>query len=594
MCRIYGYFNATVPPDELMDVAASQRHGGPDGMGLLHGPGWGLGTNRLATVDLHGGAQPYDLDGQITAVFDGEIYNHDALRSRLIRLGYQIADRRPGGIIPALYREYGESFLEMLDGMYAVAVLDRRGRPKLLLATDEIGAKPLYYRWDPATRSLHFSSELPALFGFRAVGRTLWEPGLDSYLASKAPFGTQTMFEEIEVLPPATTMRCTLGDTPRFTRRLRPVPATAPTVTAIAERLRAEVSRLLVADVPVCVITSGGLDSGLVTSFAGEHGPVHSFNIAYRGSWPFDERHYARKVAEHAGTVHHQIEVDPADFPALIEKTVGHLGQPNADPITLSTYALFTAVRDAGFKVALTGDAGDELFGGYARMRAALADVASGADWYSRYLDRLAVLPARRRRSLYTDAYRRFVEDIPAIPVAALDRLRDGAGTVLRRITEFEIDYRLPAYHLRRVDHLSMARSVQVRLPFGQRGVVDLGRALTDELRIRDGKVKWALHAAAAGLLPDEVLRREKQPFTLPVTAMLAPGTPLWEFARDALAPDRLRAAGQLAPRAVEDLFATQAARPDDTTALTIWALMIHEVWRERHGAPLPVGVVAA
>jgi asparagine synthase (glutamine-hydrolysing) len=585
MCRIHGYFNAAVAPNELRAVAALQRHGGPDSTGAARGPGWGLGANRLAIVDLDGGAQPYELDGgRITVAFNGEIYNHDVLRERLRRQGYTFADRCDGGIIPALYDAYGEDFVEHLDGMYAVAVLDRRqAPPKLVLATDESGMKPLYYRWDRAGRALRFASEIPALTGFRSPAPSAWAPGLDAYLATKTPFGEQTMFEDIQVLPPAATLRCTLGGTPRITLRGRaavePLDDLGSAAGLVRERLREEVGRLLVADVPVAVITSGGLDSSLVTALAAERGPVHSFNIAYKGEWPFDERHYARLAAARAGAEYHQVELDPAELPSLVEDVVWHLGQPNADPITVSTHALFTAVRDAGFKVALTGDAADEVFGGYARMQAAVRATAAGKDWYPGYVDVLGI-PAARRHALYTADYRALVANHPPIPPAALDALRTGSGSALGRILEFELGHRLPAYHLRRVDHLSMAASVEVRLPFCQRSVVDAGRALADDLRIHGGQVKRTLYRAAAGLLPDEVLDRPKQPFTLPITAMLAAGTPLWEYARDVLAPGRLRDAGQLDPAAVAGLFTRQADRPDDTTALTLWALMTHEVWR--------------
>ena len=588
MCRIYGYFNATVSANELRTVAALQRHGGPDGRGSARAPGWGVGNNRLAIVDLDGGDQPYELNGRITVVFNGEIYNHDELRNHLRGLGYTFSDRCDGGIIPALYATYGESFVDWIDGMYAVAVLDQRDEPTLLLATDHMGMKPLYYRWDPVARSLHFSSEIPALHAFGAVSTDMWTPGLDAYLASKTPFGEQTMFADIRVLPPATTMVCAFDQEPRLYRRRSPADEPrAADETAVAadvhDTLRAEIERLLIADVPTTVITSGGLDSSLVTALASEsNGDLHSFNIAYTGSWPSDERHFASQVAERAGTIHHQVEIDPATFPSLIEDVVWHLGQPNADPITLSTYALFSAVHDAGFKVTLSGDAADEVFGGYSRMRAAADAAAEGRPWHDAYLDQLAVLPAKQRRLLYTEEYRAHLREFDPLPGEATERLLEGGRSVLERITDFELEHRLPAYHLRRVDHLSMASSVEVRLPFCQREVVRLGRRLPDRMRIRDGKVKRVLYSAAEGRLPDQVLNRPKQPFTLPITAMLAPGWPLWDFAREVLHDHRLRHAGQLAPQAVQDLFAAQQARPNDTTALTIWALMVHEVWAEQ------------
>jgi asparagine synthase (glutamine-hydrolysing) len=596
MCRIYGYFNTEVSPSEVRTVAALQRHGGPDSNGTVRSDGWGLGNNRLAIIDLDGGAQPYRLHDRITAVFNGEIYNHGVLRARLRGFGYEFPDRCDGAIIPALYDHYGESFVDEIDGMYAIAILDGRAEPTIVLATDHVGMKPLYYHWDPVARSLRFSSEIPALLGFRAPARTIWEPGLDSYLATKAIFGEQTMFADIKVLPPAGMMRCVLGAAPilvtRPMDRGRAFDDLDQAGAFVREQLRTEVRRLQVADVPVAVITSGGLDSSLVTALAAEDRRPHSFNIAYRGTWPFDEREYARLAAERAGAVYHQVQLDPATLPRLIEDVVWHLGQPNADPISVSTYALFEAVHAAGFKVALTGDAADEVFGGYSRMRAASDAVTTGAPWLSGYLDELAVLPADRRASLYTDDYRALIGETVTIP--GVEELSTGPGTVLQRITEFEIRHRLPSYHLRRVDHLSMASSVEARLPFCQRAMVALGRALPDRLRIRDGAVKRTLYAAAGGLLPDPVLSRPKQPFTLPITAMLAPASPLWEYARDILTPRRLRSTGQLNPTVVDALFRAQSERPEDTTALIIWALMVYEVWREQFHGHMRIAMGAA
>jgi asparagine synthase (glutamine-hydrolysing) len=347
----------------------------------------------------------------------------------------------------------------------------------------------------------------------------------------------------------------------------------------------------------VAAITSGGLDSSLVTALAARaQAGLHSFNIAYTGDWPFDERAYAAEVARAAGTVHHQVVVDPSSFPELLSDVVWHLGQPNADPITLSTFALFRAVRDAGFKVALTGDAADEMFGGYARMTEAVT-APCGPGWIDTYLDRLAAVPAALRAGLYTDAYAAAVADRgPALPHGLLTTLRHGPGTRLQRVCAVEQRYRLPAYHLRRVDHLSMASSVEARLPFCQPSVVRYATTLTDEHRITGGGVKRALYAAADGLVPDSVLNRPKQPFTLPITAMLQPGSALWDLARDALAPAVLRADGRLRPETVQGLFTEQANNPSDRNSLTLWSLMSHQMWREQFfgrsapSAPAPWG----
>ncbi|WP_018683710.1 asparagine synthase (glutamine-hydrolyzing) [Actinokineospora enzanensis] len=588
MCRIFGQFDAETTPHELRTVSALLRHGGPDAQTRLDGPGWGLGATRLAIMDLDGGSQPYVL-GDIVAVFNGEIYNHRALRRTLLERGYPIPDECDGSIIPALYAEYGPDLTAHLDGMYALAIVDLRGEPRLLLATDDVGMKPLYYRWDAVGRRLHFASELPALLSFRDVDAVPSETGLDDYLATKTPFGENTQFRGIHVLPPAATATVTRADGLRVGRRTARVGAaethTVHTTDAVAaakqlqELLREEVRRLTLADVPISVVTSGGLDSSLVTALASEHVPeLHSFNIAYRGTWPHDERGFATEVARRHGTRHHQVEIDPRTFPELLSDVVWHLGQPNADPITLSTYALFRAVRDAGFKVALTGDAADELFGGYDRVRAALrAD-----DWIPDYVRSLSAIPRVRRLALYTPDYRAFVTEQGTAEDRITQHLRSSTLSRLDTITEFEIGARLPAYHLRRVDHLSMASSVEVRLPFCQPSVVSYARSLPATLKVTPERGKQVLYDAAAGLLPDSVLNRPKQPFTLPITAMLTPGEPLWDLAVDLLTPHRIRAGGQLDPDAVAGLFRDQVERPADDSALAIWSLLIHELWLDQ------------
>lgn len=610
MCRIYGSFNAHSSDQELNSVATLLHHGGPDAQSFTREAGWALGNNRLSIMDPEGGSQPY-RHGRITVVFNGEIYNHEELRARLARRGFHFADRCDGSILPALYLTYGDRFTEQLDGMYSVAVLDLRTSPRLVLATDDSGMKPLYYSWDAPSGRLHFASEIPALLGFSEVTADEDEFGLDSYLTSKTPFGDRTMFHGINVLPPAATAVVGRHEPLRITTR--PMGHTGGPGLDVSRTLRDaggelgsllahEVSRLLIADAPVAAITSGGLDSSLVTALAARavsamSGPsaLHTFNIAYTGNWPGDERAFAAEVAAAVGTVHHQVEVDPSTFPELLSDVVWHLGQPNADPITLSTFSLFRAVRDAGFKVALTGDAADELFGGYSRMQAAVeSDECS--DWAQTYLDHLAAVPRSLRERLYTGEYAAGLRaQGPGLPAGLTETLAHGEGTRLQRICAVEQQYRLPSYHLRRVDHLSMASSVEARLPFCQPAVVRYAATLPDWHRIMPGGgVKRALYRAAEGLVPSSVLNRPKQPFTLPITAMLTPGQRLWSMARDVLSPATLRADGRIRPDTVESLFAEQAERPSDSGSLALWSLMSHQMWRQQFFTPASVRGLAA
>ncbi|MEU6733235.1 asparagine synthase (glutamine-hydrolyzing) [Streptomyces physcomitrii] len=591
MCRIYGHMGGGASPEDLRLTGAALRHGGPDGHYLDEGGGWALGATRLAVMAPDQGAQPY-RHGPVRVVFNGEIYNHRALRAQLARDGYHIADRCDGAVLPALYHRYGLSFTEHLDGMYALAVLDLRAEPKLVLSVDESGVKPLYYHRD-RQGGLSFASEPGALGILCGAGARLRPEALDTYLTTKTPLGPRTVFTDITAMEPAETLVVTPGRPPRPYRRRAPaVPALpAGSLTEAADGLRsllrAETGRLAVADAPVAAVLSGGLDSSLVTGLLAREIPgVHCFHIRYRGSWPADESGHARTAARAFGARLHEVVLDPARIPEELPRTVRSLGQPNADPITVSTLALFRAVREAGFTVALTGDAADELFGGYDRTRAA---VTAEGDWAGDYVRALAAVPPALRAALYHPEYRALLRGTTTAEQELLRRLRGRDGDRLAALTEIETGLRMPAYHLRRVDHLSMAGAVEVRPPFCQRSVTGAARQLPDHLKVHGGVGKRVLQEAARGLVPESVRTRVKQPFTLPVAAMLTPGTPLFDYAREVLAPSELRlSAPELDPAAVARLLDRQAAAPDATSALAVWSLLVFELWRREAGRPLP------
>ncbi|MFF7181896.1 asparagine synthase (glutamine-hydrolyzing) [Streptomyces sp. NPDC008121] len=610
MCRIFGSFAAGAArpePAELSAVSARQRHGGPDEHHVLGGPGWSLGCDRLAVTDPRGGRQPYRLPHLpgILAVLNGEIYNHAELRRHLAARGHRFPDRCDGTVLPALYAEYGPAFADHLDGMFAVAVLDLRAGtghgPRLLLAVDDMGMKPVHLHHDPADGSTRFASEIPALLAFDGVRISPREDTLDTVLATRTPFSARTALDGIDVLPPGATAVVRPGRPPLVRRR---APHRAPAGDAPASAgdaqdvLRREVRRLVRAEVPVCAITSGGLDSGLVTALAAEYAretdapPLHTFHLTYRGTWPGSESAYARSVARRARTVHHEVAVDPDELGSLLTRTVRHLGQPNADPIALSTYALFRAVRQSGFTVALAGDGADELFGGYDRMRAAL-DAPAGADWAGAYTDALSAAPRMLREHLYTPGYRAFIAERGSAADRIEQELRSaeavGAGR-LEAMTAFETRWRLPAYHLRRVDHLSMAWAVEARMPFCQPSVVSYARSLPPEAR----RGKRALYEAGRELLPAAVLNRPKQPFTLPIAALLTPGSPLLDTVRELLSPARLVLGGRLRADRVGRLLARQLERPSQQDALALWGIAVHELWSDVvQGMRIPVGCAA-
>ncbi|MFE1790118.1 asparagine synthetase B family protein [Streptomyces sp. NPDC059525] len=587
MCRIFGSLSAAPArpdPAELAAVSSRQRHGGPDEHRVLSGPGWSLGCDRLAVTDPRGGSQPYRLAHLpgITAVLNGQIHNHTELRRELAARGHRFPDRCDGTLLPALYAEHGPDFARRLDGMFAVAVLDLRAEPRLVLAVDPLGIKPLHHHQGP-DGTFRFASEIPALLAFDGVRTAPREDSLDTVLSLRSPVSSHTALEGIGLLPPGATAVVRPGRAPVVRRRPPAREAPEPAGGDVRDLLRGEVRRLARADVPVCVLTSGGLASGLVTALAAEYAretgapAPHTFHLGLRGRWPGAEHTRARQVARHTRTVHHEVALDPSELPSLLTRTTRHLGQPDADPAALAAYALFRAVRQAGYTVALTGDGADELFGGPARLHAA-SSAPSGPDWAASYTDSLGAAPRMLRAWLYTPAYRAHLAETGSAADRVERELRscpDGDRTAA--VTAFETRWRLPAGPLRRADHLGMAWAVEARMPFCRPSVAAYARTLAPT----GPHDRRPLYGAGRELLPKAVALRARQPSALPVAALIAPGGPLLDPVRELLSPQRLARAGRVRPERVRALLARQLEHPSDRDALALWALAAHELWTE-------------
>lgn len=583
MCRIYGYSGGdAVAPGVLDRVGRAMRHGGPDAQTLWTGRDGALGSNRLAIQGLADGRQPFRAEG-LTCVFNGEIYNHRALRAELVRQGHRFDGDCDGNIVLPLYQRYSDSFVTRLEGMFALAIMDERERC-LKLYNDPAGMKSLYYYVRGGR--LAFASELRALACYPDFPGEIDPLAVDRYLGGKAVWGPATIYANVMTMAPGTVIR--FSDSGLTVSRILPGPAPAGEASpagaarALDDMLRGELAQMLDADVPVCVVTSGGLDSSYITALASQQVPdLASFNIAYAGEWPADERAYAEEVAAHCGTRHHQVIADPADFPELIGRFVGHLDQPNNAPHSLSTFALFEAIHQAGFKVALTGDGADELFAGYARYVKASRD--SSTAWHRGYQDTMAVAGTGFLARMYTPAFRAAIEraggyfgDRSGDEIAR--RVRSGQDGKLDALLRYDQDERFPYYILRRVDHLSMAHAVEARIPFLQPCVVRFARALPAGLKVVDDTVKAPVAQAASRWLPPSIVSRSKQPFTLPIAAMIKPGEALHEMIGDVLLPAR-RCAAVIRQDAITELFDMQSEHPSAHAAGVLWSLLILETW---------------
>ena len=601
MCRIYGSFGKKPVPGKTRHIAAALMiPGGPDDQSFASGVishtsheyHWMLGANRLAITDLAGGDQPYtNTDSTRVAVFNGEIYNHITLRNELSR-NHIFADQCDGRVILPLYAELGLEFPCRMDGMFAIAVFDRDAQ-QMLLATDTVGVKTLYYFWSEPHETLYFASEVPTLIALSGCSPDVLPEGIDEYLTARTVYGNTTILKGICRVPPGTVLvaapertPCIVAYSQPHDREVMPSGAVDTDASALIELLKEEVNSLLVADVPVATMNSGGLDSSIVTAIAARQRPgIHSVHIRYRGGWPSDESLFASELAAAANTNHHEVVADPADFASMIGDTAWCAGA-NADPVTLSSKLLFRAIRRAGFKVILSGDGADELFGGYERLALAMRD--QSASWLDHYIDALAAVSRNLRERLYSDDFRYQIRQTRGASARLRARISQlitqHHGDRLAGLLEFEQRDRLPSYHLTRVDTTSMAHGVEVRVPFLQGRVVRFSRRLSSTQKINDGGVKRILYRAARGLVPDSILRRAKQPFTLPVAAMLTQGQPLFAYARDMLSPSVVQRRGFFKPSAVDALLQQHAQNPSNETGLAVWSLVVLEAFMSENG----------
>jgi asparagine synthase (glutamine-hydrolysing) len=604
-------------PAELRAMNATLAHRGPDSGGeLLDGPA-GLAMRRLAIIDLEHGDQPIGSeDGSVQVVCNGEIVNHEQLRERLRARGHRFATRSDTEVLVHLYEERGDAFVDELRGMFALALWDGRRR-RLLLARDRFGIKPLFYAQDAAT--LRFASELRALAAVPSFSRDLDPDALEAYLAFNAIPAPLSAYRAARKLPPGCVLAAE-GGTVSIRRYARPGPPPADRVLRedddeLAARLlallRDSVRAHLVSDVPVGVLLSGGVDSGVLTALAAEQsaGPVATFTVGF-GERSFDEVAQARTVARRYGTDHHEVVLEP-DAARLLPEVADAFDEPLGDSSALPTYLVSRLAADH-VKVVLSGEGGDELFGGYHTYVAGLLGDRLG--WAGPILRPVAAaLPSSSRRVSLDYRLRRFAGGLghPALerhhafkeifsadmrgelldgrrgadPLARWrERYAETAGAEpLVRLQDVDLGIYLVDDLLVKTDRASMRHSLEARVPFLDAAVADFALALPRRLRVRGTHKKRLLRRVAATLLPDEIVRGPKRGFSIPAAAWLR--GPLEPFARDVLSADALRRHGVFEPRAVERVIDRHVSRREDLSR-QIWGLMAWTLWQDRRRPP--------
>jgi asparagine synthase (glutamine-hydrolysing) len=631
MCGIAGFIESPSARSPLSPQAARAlahqmcdviRHRGPDDEGMLVEPGVALGMRRLSIIDVATGHQPiHNEDGRISVVFNGEIYNFRELRQSLQALGHRFSTGTDTEVIVHAYEQWGEESFTRLRGMFALALLDRRDG-RVLIARDRVGIKPLYYAL--AGGRLYFGSEIKSLLCAPDLPRDLNIGALDHYLSFLYAPRDESFFTRIRKLPPGHLLTWRNG---RISVRPYWEPPVQETfngserdaVDELQQVLTDAVRAHLVSDVPLGAFLSGGVDSSLVVALMAtvSGARVKTFSIGFEQP-EYDERAYARLVAQAFGTDHHEDVVRP-DGVAVLEQIVTHFDEPFGDTSALPTwYVSQLAAREV--TVVLSGDGGDEMFGGYTRYipdarvtavdrctPAALRRMAGavgarlpngtrgkrflrhlGRDARGRYLDAIGFFTADDKAGLLSADVRRQLTN--GAPEHRLIRHFDRYARLSwpSQMMRFDVETYLPEDILTKVDRMSMAHSIEARVPLLDNAVIDFASSLPAALKIRDGRRKHVLKEVAARFLPGELIDRRKQGFGVPLDAWFRGN--LRELFADTLLSARSLQRGYFQPAFIRGLIHEHvSARRDHTFRL--WQLVVFERWLQQYvdgGRALP------
>ena len=566
MCGITGIFDTfgrrEVDRTILARMNDSQRHRGPDDSGYHVAPGIGLGHRRLSIIDLATGHQPlYNETGRVAVVFNGEIYNYRTLIPELAALGHVFSTRSDTEVIVHAWEEWGEDCVKRFRGMFAFAVWDE-DRQTLFLARDRLGVKPLYYAL-LADGTLVFGSELKSLLAFGRVPCDVDPCAVEEYFALGYVAEPRTIFRAVRKLPPAHTLairRGTAFPEPREFWNVRFTCAARISVedacAELRERLAQSVGLRMIADVPLGAFLSGGVDSSaVVATMAGLSGePVDTCSIAFSDP-AFDESRYAEMVARHCATRHHVDKVESDDFD-LIDALARLYDEPFADSSAIPTYRVCELARHH-VKVALSGDGGDESFGGYRRYRLHVAEERFRAamplalrrsvfgllgraypklDWAPRmlrakstfeslartpvdaYLNSVSFLRETLRNQIYSATYRATLGGYRAREVFERHARDADTDDPLALIQYLDLKTYLVGDINTKVDRASMAHSLEVREPLMDHPLVEWLASLPSDLKIRAGESKYVLKKAMEGRLPSQIMYRPKMGFAVPLS----------------------------------------------------------------------------
>ncbi len=628
MCGINGVVagpRSSIEVDEAMIVRMRDaiRHRGPDGHGLHLAPGVGLGHRRLSIIDVCGGAQPmYAQGNRVAIVYNGEIFNHPDLKAGLEAQGHAYRTRCDTETVLKIYETLGRDAPKRLRGMFAFAIWDERTR-SLLLARDRFGVKPLYY-YLAADGTLAFASEIKAILESGLVRPRLREEGLPDYLANHATSGTETLFAGIARLPPGHTLQWREGRISierywdlRYGRSAAGAGSASDEacIGEFRDRFREAVRLRLMSDVPLGMFLSGGIDSAAITAMMSQlvSDPIKTFSVAF-AEREANELEYARLVAERYRTDHHEVVVSAPQFLNAVPRLVWHEDEPMAHPSSVALYFV-SRLASGHVKVVLTGEGSDEMLAGYNRYRATLLNLsygqryerllpraarglvasaaealAPGSRWRARlrrtflflpanleslYFDNFAVFGKLRQAALLSPALRERVGLEDPYAAAKLAMREADAHSLLDRLLYADVRTYMHEL-LMKQDQMSMAASIESRVPFLDHPLAEFVAGLPERMKLRGLTTKYILRRAMAGLLPEKILSRPKMGFPVPFGAWVAGphGAVLDEF----VLGERARARGLFDAAEVRRLVTEH--RGGANHGERMWSLVNLELWQ--------------
>ena len=621
MCGICGKFmfdsEARVPRSLLKGMADTIRHRGPDDEGFYLAGQIGLGFRRLSIIDVEGGHQPIsNEDGSVWIVFNGEIYNYQTLRDELLAKGHALKTKTDTEVIVHLYEEYGTDCVQHLRGMFAFALWDERHKT-LFMARDRVGIKPLYYYL--GERFISFASEIKAILADSAVRREIDPAIIDRFLTYFYVPGGQTLLRNLFKLEPGHALlikneECRTwrywdlefeeGDCPYSTKELE-------------ERLLAlldeTVQLHMISDVPVGFLLSGGIDSTAMLSLAAgkTRKQISTFTIGFSSPGIVDERPYARLAAQRFGAEHHEISISASEFMDFLPGYVWHMEEPICQPPAVALYYVSKLAREY-VKVLISGEGGDEAFAGYENYRNIfwLEEIKSalgpfrqpvaesmtrlGRALHSRVLERYGPRMAmdleqyyfsrtsspfglfhRADHDLYTERLAHSTDKQYSTSISRSYLKRADKYGSLNKMLYVDTNTWLPDDLLIKADKMTMANSVELRVPFLDHTVLEFAAKLPRNQKVRGWTLKYLAKKGLKKHVPPEILQRPKAGFPVPYESWLQNG--LGEWIRQVLLDSKSLSRGYFKPRAVEGVL--KGARQHPEYSHEIFALLVLELW---------------